>query len=246
MQFRWCNVILCDEGFWFKAVYKKGKEKSKQDFKKLWDLLFVEDICMNKYEQRSKITYDKKAENYDLTFDGKFTVKFKEMMYKSVSVNPNDTVADIACGNGRLLHKLTEKNSFCGYGVDISEKMIEQAKKLNPDMKFYVAGCDELPFARCEIGVMTVCAAFHHFPNVQMFAKEASRVIKKEGMLYIAEVYLPTILRVICNPFVKFSKAGDVKFYSPNEIVSLFENNDFVAKSVEIDGRVQLIKLQRK
>lgn len=200
---------------------------------------------MNKYEQRSKISYDKKAEKYDSTFDGKFTVKFKEMMYKSVSINPNNTVADIACGNGRFLHKLAEKNSFLGFGVDISEKMIEQAKKINPDMKFYVAGCDKLPFDSGEIEVMTVCAAFHHFPNVQMFAKEASRVIKKDGMLYIAEVYLPTFLRVIFNPFVKFSKAGDVKFYSPNEIISLFENNNFVGQGIEIDGRVQMIKMQK-
>ena len=111
---------------------------------------------MNKFEQRSKSSYDKKAENYDSTFDGKFTVKFKEMMYNSVSVNSNDTIADIACGNGLLLHKLAEKNSFCGYGVDISEKMIEQAQKLNPDMKFYVSGCDNLPFKNCEIGVINV------------------------------------------------------------------------------------------
>lgn len=201
---------------------------------------------MNKYEQRSKISYDKKAKNYDSTFDGKFTVKFKELMIKSVSINPNDTVADIACGNGSLLHKLTEKNSFYGYGVDISEKMIEQAKILNPNMKFFVSGCDELPFDRGEIGVMTVCAAFHHFPDIHMFAKEAGRVIKKEGMLYIAEVHLPTFLRVICNPFVKFSRAGDVKFYSPKEIVSLFENNDFVIKDIEIDGRVQILKFQKK
>lgn len=201
---------------------------------------------MNKFEQCSKSSYDKKAENYDSTFDGKFTVKFKEMMYNSVSVNSNDTIADIACGNGLLLHRLAEKNSFCGYGVDISEKMIEQAQKLNPDMKFYVSGCDNLPFKNGEIGVMTVCAAFHHFPDIEKFAKEAGRVLKKDGMLYIAEVYLPAILRVICNPFVKFSKAGDVKFYSPNEIVSLFEKNGFITSGVEINGKVQMIQLQRK
>ena len=124
--------------------------------------------------------------------------------------------------------------------------MIEQAKRLNPDMTFYVSGCDQLPFENGEIGVMTVSAAFHHFPNVQRFAQEAGRVIRIGGMLYIAEAYLPAILRVICNPFVKFSRAGDVKFYSPNEIVSLFENNGFVASGVEIDGMVQIIKLQRK
>ncbi|MCH5296157.1 MAG: class I SAM-dependent methyltransferase [Ruminococcus sp.] len=200
---------------------------------------------MNKFEQRSKISYDKKAEKYDLTFDGKFTVKFKEMLLKAVSINSNDTVADIACGNGRLLYKLAEKNSFCGYGIDISENMVEQAKKLNPNMKFYVARCDELPFKNGEIGMMTVCAAFHHFPNVENFAKEAGRVIKKDGMLYIADVYLPTIFRVICNPFLKFSKSGDVKFYAPNEIVSLFENYGFTVSAVEISGMVQMIKFQK-
>lgn len=201
---------------------------------------------MNKFEQRSKLSYDKKAGNYDSTFDGKFTIKFKEMMYKAVTINSDDTVADIACGNGSMLHKMAEKTDFCGYGVDISEKMIEQAKKLNPDMKFYVGGCDKLPFEKDEIDVITVCAAFHHFPDVEKFAGEAGRVIKPSGMLYIAEVYLPEFLRVICNPFVKFSKAGDVRFYAPNEIVSLFENNGFAASGVEIDGRVQIVKLKKK
>ena len=201
---------------------------------------------MNIYEKRSKNSYDKKAENYDSTFDGKFTVKFKRMMCKTVCINDNSTVVDVACGNGRLLNMLAEKSTFYGHGVDISDKMIEQAKKINPNMDFYVAGCENLPFENGKIDIITVCAAFHHLPNIQKFAEEAERVMKKGGILYIAEVYLPTILRVICNPFLKFSRAGDVKFYSSNEIVSLFENNGFVKKDIEIDGKVQIVKLQRK
>lgn len=201
---------------------------------------------MNKFEKRSKNTYDRKAANYDSSFDGKFTIRFKDMLYDSVIINTNDTVLDVACGNGRLLQKFAQKTSFYGYGIDISEKMIEQAKKVNHDMKFFVAGCEKLPFQEGKIGVMTVCAAFHHFPNVQDFAKEACQVIKTGGMLYIAEVYLPTFFRIVCNPFIKFSKAGDVKFYSSDEIIRLFENNEFTVKYVKIKGWVQLIKLERK
>lgn len=113
-------------------------------------------------------------------------------------------------------------------------------------MKFYVIGCDKLPFRNNEIGVMTVYAAFHHFSDVECFAKEASRVIKKDGMLYIAEVHLPEILRVICNPFVRFSKAGDVKFYSAHEIMMLFERNEFIVSDVKVNGKVQMIALKRK
>ena len=41
---------------------------------------------------------------------------------------------------------------------------------------------------------MTVSASFHHFPNVEKFAKEVNRVIKGGGRIYIAEIYLPHIL----------------------------------------------------
>lgn len=200
---------------------------------------------MNKFEQRSKKSYNKKAKNYDSTFDGKFTVKFKRMLYDNINVNTDDIVVDIACGNGRFLNMLTQKSSFRGYGVDISEKMIEQARTLNPEMIFFTGSCENLPIETESTDIMTVCAAYHHFPKVDKFAKEASRVIKKDGLLYIAEVYLPGVFRVMANPFIKLSKAGDVKFYSPDEIVSFFESIGFIRKDVIINGMVQLIILQK-
>ena len=141
---------------------------------------------------------------------------------------------------------LSSKGLFNGYGVDISEKMIEQAKMLNPSMNFYVAGCEKLPFEDNFIDLMTVSASFHHFPDVEKFAKEVNRVVKKGGKIYIAEIYLPHILQVIFNPFVKFSKAGDVKFYSPKEITSLFEKNGFFTENIVINGMIQLISLCKK
>lgn len=200
---------------------------------------------MNKFEQRSKNSYNKKAENYDSTFDGKFTVRFKKMLYQSIKIKSDGTVADIACGNGRLLHELAKKASFRGYGVDISDKMIEQAKKLNPDMQFYVSACDKLPFKQGEIDIMIVCAAFHHFPDACGFAKEAARAVKTGGSLYIADVYLPKALRVLINPFLRFSKAGDVKFYASEEIIAMFEKYGFCAKGIKMRGGIQMIRLQK-
>lgn len=113
-------------------------------------------------------------------------------------------------------------------------------------MNFYFAGCEELPFEDNFIDLMTVSASFHHFPDVEKFSKEVNRVVKKGGKVYIAEIYLPHILQVICNPFVKFSKAGDVKFYSPKEIASLFEKNGFYTENIVIDGMIQLISLCKK
>ena len=206
---------------------------------------------MRKCEQKSKDNYDKIADNYESTFDGKFTVKFKEELLKLISIPSGGTVLDIACGNGRFLKQLSNQADLNGshtismFGVDISEKMIVNAKQLNPSMNFYVAGCDTLPFDDNTINLITVCASFHHFPNIEKFAIETRRVIKSDGLIYIAEIYLPYIIRVLCNPFLKFSKAGDVKFYSPNEIVSLFENHGFIKDKVVIKGTMQIIVMRQ-
>ena len=52
---------------------------------------------MNKFEQRSKDSYNKKAEKYDSTFDGKFTIKFKNMIFNNLNIPNNSNVVDIAC-----------------------------------------------------------------------------------------------------------------------------------------------------
>ncbi len=200
---------------------------------------------MNRFEQRSKRSYDKKAKNYDDTFDGKFTRKFKQILLETIIVKNGDTLLDVACGNGAFLKMLDEQKSFKGYGVDISDEMIKEAKKRNPSMDFYVGACETLPFENESVQIMTVCAAFHHFPDVKAFAKEAHRVLMKDGVLYIAELYMPAVLRVICNPFFKFSPAGDVKCYSDKEIADLFKMNNFKVDKIMINGMTQLVILRK-
>lgn len=195
---------------------------------------------MNKHEKRSIESYDKKALNYDETFDGRFTVSFKDELIKTVVVQENGNVLDVACGNGRFLHSLSEKYSFIGFGTDISNKMVEAAKLLNPDMKFVSANCEQMPFESGTMDVITVCAAFHHFPNVSKFAQEAHRVMKKNGIIYIAEVYYPAFIRTIVNPFVPLSKAGDVKFYSPKEIQNTLQNAGFKLDNFYRERNIQI------
>jgi ubiquinone/menaquinone biosynthesis C-methylase UbiE len=201
---------------------------------------------MDKHEKRSMAAYNKKADHYDDTFDGKFTLQFKEQLLKTVNIPEGGRVLDVACGNGRLLHMLSQTHNFFGYGTDISEKMIENSKALNPSMVFECAPCDKLPFEDGFFDVITVCAAFHHFPDVEGFAKEAERVLKAGGLLYVAEVYYRGLLRAVFNPFIKLSRDGDVKFYSPEEIVRLLELNGFSKEVIKKEGHVQIIGVHRK
>lgn len=208
--------------------------------------LFKEGSIINKYERRSIRSYQKKADRYDDTLDGRFTYKFKEYLLRTIVIPDGGRVLDVACGNGRLLQMMSEKHDFAGYGIDISEKMVENASRLNPSMIFVRAGCDALPFEDEFFDVVTVCAAFHHFPDVSGFAKEVFRVLKANGMLYVAEVYCSPLLRAIYNPFIKFSWDGDVKFYAPDEIREYFENVGFKQEMFEKEGHIQVVAVRKK
>jgi len=197
------------------------------------------------FNAKSKTTYDKIADGYDDSFDGKFTRKFKRLLSDNIDLEDNVNVLDVACGNGSLLTLLSEKRTIQGFGVDISEQMIKNAVANNPDMEFYVAGCEVMPIENDTMDLITVSAAYHHFLDVEAFAKEAKRVLKVNGRIYIAEIYLNCILRFICNPFVPLSRAGDVKFYSPKQILNNFKQFGFEKIDVIVSEGVQIVSMKK-
>jgi ubiquinone/menaquinone biosynthesis C-methylase UbiE len=201
---------------------------------------------MANFKNKSRTTYNEKADNYDYSDEGRFTQKFKDLLLSIIILNENCKVLDVACGNGSFLMALNKKTPINGYGIDIAEKMIDNAIAKNPDMEFQIADCEVIPFQNETMDIITVCAAYHHFPDVAAFASEVQRLLKPNGMLYIADMYLPAFWRILINPLVPLSKAGDVKFYSPKEIVKNFEQLGFIKPGIKISGNIQIISMQKQ
>jgi ubiquinone/menaquinone biosynthesis C-methylase UbiE len=125
--------------------------------------------------------------------------------------------------------------------------MIEIAAEKNPDMEFHAAGCEATPFPNDSFDVITVCAAYHHFPDAAAFAREAGRILKPGGLLYVAEMYAPALLKMLINPFVPlFFKDGDARFYSPKDIIRNFRRHGFIDVDVKIGGTLQIVAMQKK
>ncbi len=196
---------------------------------------------MNRYEKRSMENYDKVADLYDDSPEGRFTLKFNRLLKGAVEVPDGGRLLDVACGSGRLLKMLAAERRFQGYGVDISGKMVESAARLIPTMAFHRAPCDALPFDDGFFDDVTVCAAYHHFPDPAAFVREAFRVLKPGGRLYIAEIYYPAFARALFNPILRLSPAGDVRFYAPEEISALLRGAGFTAAAVKIAGNAQIV-----
>lgn len=196
---------------------------------------------MNRYEKRSMESYDRIAGGYDDSPEGRFTLKFNRLLADAAEVGDGARLLDVACGSGRLLKMLAAQRRFSGYGVDISGKMVENAAQRNPSMVFRRAACDALPFEADFFDALTVSAAFHHFPDPAAFVREAYRVLKPGGRLYIAEIHYPALVRALFNPFIRFSPEGDVRFYAPEEISGILNGAGFSAVILKIEGNAQIL-----
>ena len=64
-------------------------------------------------------------------------------------------------------------------------------------------------------------------------------------MLYVAEVYYPAFIRIICNPFIKLSRDGDLKIYAPEEIIGLFLNRGFADEVFRKEGHIQIVGMRK-
>ncbi|MGL5435480.1 MAG: class I SAM-dependent methyltransferase [Lachnospiraceae bacterium] len=197
------------------------------------------------YNQKSKAAYNKKAERFNNTLEGKVTRKFHASLIANMALKDSDVVLDVACGTGTLLSAMAKEKDINGYGIDLSDQMIKVAAKDNPSMEFYTSDCEHLPFEDCAFDMITVCTGYHHFPDVSAFANESYRVLKDSGSIYIAEIRLPPIVRQICNLFMPLSKAGDIKIYSDTEITSVLIAAKFQSVKVSKKGFMQILQLKK-
>ncbi len=108
-----------------------------------------------------------------------------EIKFLFDKVNKGDRVLDLGCGNGRIYEFLKGTDYT---GADNSSKIIEEAKKKYPELKFIKAEALNLPFPDNSFDFVFSIAVLHHIPSKELridFLKEAKRVLKKKGKLVI-------------------------------------------------------------
>jgi ubiquinone/menaquinone biosynthesis C-methylase UbiE len=201
---------------------------------------------MSKTSQSRK-AYNKKANDYDNTMDGRFTRPLKQLMLNTISIVAGQRVLDVACGTGDLIASLAKRaDNVHAYGIDIAEQMIEVARAAHPSTSYTVSPSVPLPFDNSTMDVITVSAAFHHFEEPQRFANECMRVISGDGRLYIGEFSYSTVERFILNPLLPLLRSGDVKLYSEKELASFFVKAGFETTGIERAGKCIVLSLKKE
>ena len=77
--------------------------------------------------EKKDFKFDKKAEKYDDSYEGKLSEKFYTLVNENVQLTDGMTVLEMGCGTGTILHRLSQRCSISGYGIDVEEKMLDKS-----------------------------------------------------------------------------------------------------------------------
>jgi ubiquinone/menaquinone biosynthesis C-methylase UbiE len=189
--------------------------------------------------------FSKRAASYDAGMEGKMSRRFYDLLGREVKPAAGMRLLDVGCGTGALLKRLSGGGNFEAHGIDVSANMIAVAKQQCPACSFRQASCEDIPFPNGYFDILTACLAYHHFADKAGFAREAARVLKPGGMLYIADPKYPYVVRKCLNGvFRLFRVAGE--FFIAQEIADRFSAYGFELTGTVNDGYVQVVKLKRR
>ena len=189
-----------------------------------------------------EFNFEKSAAKYDNRV-GKISGRFYQMLLEQVELFPGATVLDVGCGTGTVLRAMADICVINGYGIDAEENMIIEAKRKCPDMSVQISRCEDTPFESQYFDIVTACMAYHHFADRSGFAKEAARLLKHGGHLYIADIRLLSVMRKVLNWFFRLINVAG-HFDEPHGLYKHFGKYGFVPDGFVAKGFVQVVKMK--
>jgi SAM-dependent methyltransferase len=96
-------------------------------------------------------------------------------------------VIDLGCGPGHIGRYLHDRGVEVS-GLDLSPRMIEEARRLNPGMRFVVGSMLDLPYADAGLDALVAFYAIIHFDPGQLdqALREFARVLRRGGLAAVA------------------------------------------------------------
>ncbi len=144
-----------------------------------------------------------------------------------LDVKKNAKFLDIGCGTGWALGQIARlvNNQGSFYGVDLSEKMIEKAKRNfqnNDNFHFIKSNAESIPLEGDFFDFILCNNSFHHYLHPDIAMEEMFRLLKSGGKVYLLDPTADHWILKVMGQIMRLFDQGHVKLYSTKEFQNFF------------------------
>jgi ubiquinone/menaquinone biosynthesis C-methylase UbiE len=173
--------------------------------------------------------YDKVAKEYAETFSGEHEKKPKdrEILYRfSQEIGDRRPVWDFGCGPGQTAKYLKDLGIETS-GLDLSEKTLEQARTIHPEIHFRKGNILDLEFENDSIAGVAAFYTIVHFTEEQIGTafREVFRVLQPGGIFLFTYHIGEETIHV--EEFLGKKIDIDLMFFTTDFISGCLDNNGF-------------------
>lgn len=128
------------------------------------------------------IKYDSIGKNYNET--RKADVYLVSRILDLLNCKKGDKILDVGCGTGNYTIELFNKGLNIS-GTEPSGLMLEVAKEKNPNIDWFLANAEILPFEKDSFDAVIATLTIHHWQNLEKGFSEIFRILKNCGTFLI-------------------------------------------------------------
>jgi ubiquinone/menaquinone biosynthesis C-methylase UbiE len=110
-----------------------------------------------------------------------FTQSFTEL-YEQVSP---DTVLEIGCGEGHMLHLMQSHSSPMLHGFDVAPEILRTAQQMNPEACLSLMDGHALAYPAATFDLVVACEVLEHVFHPEQVVREAARVSKRYAIFSV-------------------------------------------------------------
>jgi ubiquinone/menaquinone biosynthesis C-methylase UbiE len=185
-------------------------------------------------DSNNRAFFDRWASSYEAGRIAPWFRYTQELAIRALDLGPGSRVLDVGCGTGhatRRLAAIVPVGRACG--IDISARMIEQARARVPDeladrIEFREAAADAIPYGEGEFSHVLCTNSFHHYPDPIRSLREMRRVLEPGGQVAILE-NAPDLswYTWAWDRILRIVEAGHVRYYPSRELGEMLERAGF-------------------
>lgn len=148
----------------------------------------------------------------------------KELCLFLTPLHERASVLDVGAGTGVMSEFAYGCRDELKYvAVDPAEGMLKFAPEF---LQTHVAAAEALPFEESSFDAVIMGESLHHLSSPELAFEEVTRVLKRDGQLFIYDFDVSTFLgKSICYVEKALGEPGN--FYEPNELKKMLEEYGF-------------------